>query len=98
LARFASPPTRRSSDLVERSLWPAIHAPLVELVREHRSTLVFGNSRRLAERLAAALNDLAGEPLVLAHHGSLAREKRLEIEEALSSVGHTSVLPSRVNL
>ncbi|HLV64528.1 MAG TPA: DEAD/DEAH box helicase, partial [Polyangiaceae bacterium] len=72
-----------TADAVERSLWPAIHAPLVELVREHRSTLVFVNSRRLAERLAAALNDLAGEPLVLAHHGSLAREKRLEIEEAL---------------
>ncbi len=48
-----------------------------------RSTLVFVNSRRLAERLASRLNELAGEELVRAHHGSIAREQRLEIEEAL---------------
>jgi ATP-dependent Lhr-like helicase len=63
--------------------WPAVHARIVELARAHRSTLVFVNSRRLAERLAAALNDLAGEELALAHHGSLAREKRAVIEERL---------------
>ena len=48
-----------------------------------RSTLIFVNSRRVAERLAAALNELAGEPLVRAHHGSLARPQRVEIEDAL---------------
>ncbi|MDQ2941933.1 MAG: DEAD/DEAH box helicase, partial [Chloroflexota bacterium] len=65
------------------SIWPAIHPRLLELIRAHRSTLIFVNSRRLAERLSARLNELAGEELVRAHHGSIAREQRLEIEEAL---------------
>lgn len=65
------------------SIWPAIHPRLVELIRSHRSTMIFVNSRRLAERLAAALNELAGEELVLAHHGSIAKDKRLEIEDKL---------------
>ncbi|HET7677989.1 MAG TPA: DEAD/DEAH box helicase, partial [Candidatus Limnocylindrales bacterium] len=66
-----------------RSIWPAVHPRILELIRAHRSTIVFVNSRRLAERLAQRLNDLAGEPIVRAHHGSVAREQRLEIEEAL---------------
>ena len=65
------------------SIWPAIHPRLLELIRAHRSTIVFVNARRLAERLAARLNELAGEELVRAHHGSIAREQRLEIEDAL---------------
>ncbi len=77
---------------VRSSIWPSIHPVLLDLVTSHRSTLVFVNSRRLAERLAAALNELARETgvlaegapdLVRAHHGSLAREQRLEIEDAL---------------
>ncbi len=66
-----------------RSIWPAIHPRLLELIRTHTSTILFVNSRRIAERLAAALNELAGEELVRAHHGSLAREERLLIEDAL---------------
>ncbi len=65
------------------SIWPAIHPRILELIRAHRSTLVFVNSRRLAERLAQRLNELAGEDLVRAHHGSVAREQRVAIEEAL---------------
>lgn len=67
------------------SIWPAIHPRLLELIRAHRSTLLFVNSRRLAERLAAALNELAGETLVQAHHGSIARAQRIEIEDNLKS-------------
>ena len=67
------------------SIWPAIYPQLLELIRAHRSTLVFVNSRRLAERLSSRLNELAGEELVRAHHGSVAREQRLEIEEALKA-------------
>jgi ATP-dependent Lhr-like helicase len=67
------------------SIWPSIHPRLLELIRAHRSTLVFVNSRRLAERLAARLNELAGEELVRAHHGSVAREQRLQIEEELKA-------------
>src|SRR5687768_6960718 len=65
------------------SIWPAIHPRILELIRAHTSTIVFVNSRRLAERLAQRLNELAGEDLVRAHHGSLAREERITIEEAL---------------
>ena len=65
------------------SIWPQIHPRILELIRAHKSTIVFVNSRRLAERLALKLNELAGEELVRAHHGSLAREERLLIEEGL---------------
>src|SRR5207249_9133414 len=61
------------------------HPRLLELIRAHRSTLVFVNSRRLAERLSSRLNELAGEELVRAHHGSIAREQRLQIEEELKA-------------
>jgi len=114
---------------VRRSIWPAMHPRLLELIQQHRSTIVFVNSRRLAERLATRLNELAvdgenraaeatGRPpvvgsstlrsgaeqhrliasdaegvprdegqreLVLAHHGSLSRERRLAIEDRLKS-------------
>src|SRR3954447_15350861 len=65
------------------SIWAAIHPRLLELIRSHRSTLIFVNSRRLAERLAGALNELAGEILVRSHHGSIAREQRAEVEDLL---------------
>src|SRR5919108_1576892 len=68
-----------------RSIWPAIHPRIVELIRQHRSTIIFVNSRRLAERLAAHINELAGEDLVRAHHGSIAKEQRLLIEDALKA-------------
>ncbi|MGH9154373.1 MAG: DEAD/DEAH box helicase, partial [Acidimicrobiales bacterium] len=67
------------------SIWPALHPVLLDLIRSHTSTLVFVNSRRLAERLSARLNELAGQELVRAHHGSLAYEQRLEIEDALKA-------------
>jgi Lhr-like helicase len=78
-----------------------MHPRLLELVREHRSTLIFVNARRLAERLATRLNELhwegenraaeaegtppEHEELVKAHHGSLSRERRLAIEDDLKS-------------
>ncbi len=121
---------------VRKSIWPSMHPRLLELIKEHRSTLVFVNSRRLAERLATRLNELdyeqnleenpdaaedapkdgwvgneamgrppvnprglnqgdghlssgssgiEGTELVLAHHGSLSRERRLDIEDRLKS-------------
>lgn len=68
-----------------RSIWPAIQPRLLELIRSHTSTIVFANSRLLCERLAQRLNELAGEELVLAHHGSIAHERRTMIEERLKS-------------
>ena len=78
------------------SIWPSIYPELLELIEAHRSTIVFVNNRRLAERLALRLNDLANQAsppptperghhreIARAHHGSLAREQRVEIEELL---------------
>jgi ATP-dependent Lhr-like helicase len=73
--------TERSSN----SIWPSIYPALLALVREHRSTIVFVNNRRLAERLALRLNELAEEEVARAHHGSLAREQRVVIEEDLKA-------------
>jgi ATP-dependent helicase Lhr and Lhr-like helicase len=65
------------------SIWPSIYPELLRLVEEHRSTIVFVNNRRLAERLALRLNELAEREIARAHHGSLAREQRVEVEELL---------------
>src|SRR2546427_4402458 len=78
-------PTGPVTAVQRSSIWPAIHPQILDLIRSHRSTLIFVNSRRLAERLAGALNELAGEELVRAHHGSIAREQRLQIEDDLKS-------------
>jgi ATP-dependent Lhr-like helicase len=67
------------------SVWAAIYPRLLALIRAHRSTLIFVNSRRLAERLAGALNELAGETLVRSHHGSIARPQRVEVEDMLKA-------------
>ena len=82
---------------VAQSIWSSIHPKLVELIRSHRSTLLFVNSRRLAERLAGALNETAGESLVRAHHGSLARAQRTEIEDLLKG-GHLRALVATSSL
>ncbi len=66
-----------------RSIWPHLHEHIVALIRAHRSTMIFVNSRRLAERLAGALNEIAGQEIALAHHGSVAREARSLIEDRL---------------
>ncbi|MDE1162661.1 MAG: crosslink repair DNA glycosylase YcaQ family protein [Acidobacteriaceae bacterium] len=67
------------------SIWQSIHPRLLEIVRGRTSTLIFVNARRVAERLAGALNELAGEPIARAHHGSLAAAQRSEIEEMLKA-------------
>jgi ATP-dependent helicase Lhr and Lhr-like helicase len=97
-----------------RSIWPHVEERVLDLIEDHRSTIVFANSRRLSERLCAALNDLAyerasGEALpadhappaeimaqaptargappevVRAHHGSVSKAERAQIEEALKA-------------
>ncbi|MGK5111631.1 ATP-dependent helicase [Geodermatophilus sp. CPCC 205506] len=98
------------------SIWPAVEERVLDLVQAHRSTIVFANSRRLAERLTSRLNELAYEratgetvppgtnaaalmaqagsgggvpegvqPVAAAHHGSVSREQRAVVEEALKS-------------
>ena len=67
------------------SIWPSIYERLLELINRHNSTIVFTNSRRLAERVCSELNDLADDDIARAHHGSVARRHRLEIEDGLKS-------------
>jgi len=69
--------------LPENTMWAAIHPRLLELVRQHRSTLIFVNNRGLAERLTGSLNALAGSEIVRVHHGSMSREAREQVEAAL---------------
>jgi ATP-dependent Lhr-like helicase len=67
------------------SVWPEAHTLLLEWIRQHRSTLVFVRMRAQAERLARALNERADQELARAHHGSLSRPTRLELEEQLKA-------------
>ena len=64
-------------------VWTQVYDRLAQLIREHRSTLVFVNTRRLAERIARHLSERLGEENVTAHHGSLAKERRLNAEQRL---------------
>jgi ATP-dependent Lhr-like helicase len=77
-------------------MWPLIYPRLLDMILAHRTTIIFVNSRRLAERVSQQLTELAvatgrvpegkgGSELVRAHHGSVARHQRLEIEEALKA-------------
>jgi ATP-dependent Lhr-like helicase len=79
LSGSASSPESRAS------VWPHVEAKLLEIIKAHNSTIVFVNSRRMAERLCGRLNELAGEEVARAHHGSVARDQRLVIEEALKA-------------
>lgn len=67
------------------SVWPALEARILELIRSHRSTLIFVQNRGQAERLTRELNQMAGEPLVRSHHGSLSREVRERVEADLKA-------------
>ena len=69
------------------SVWPSIEARVLELVQTHRSTIVFANNRRVAERLTARLNEAAGGAIDLAHahHASLSLDRRRATEEALKA-------------
>ena len=92
-----------SSGPQRTSIWPSVHPKILEWIQQHRSTIVFVNSRRLAERLAGRLNELWDEQLhvdtsgrpphsadvgntrIAAHHGSLSKARRLEIEDQLKN-------------
>ncbi|HEY3902355.1 MAG TPA: DEAD/DEAH box helicase [Streptosporangiaceae bacterium] len=109
-ANGASLHNERTGDPRQNSIWPHVEAQVLDAIERHRSTIVFANSRRLAERLCARLNELAAEraaektgfaeagpgpeaeaepanpPIVArAHHGSVSRAERSQIEEALKA-------------
>jgi ATP-dependent Lhr-like helicase len=71
--------------VMSHEVWDEIYDRLTVLVTAHKTTLIFVNTRRLAERLARHLSDRLGEGAVTAHHGSLSKEKRLDAETRLKS-------------
>jgi ATP-dependent Lhr-like helicase len=85
MARLGGNEAPTPDGLKRTSIWQSIYPRVLEIVRERTSTLIFVNARRTAERMAGALNDLAGEPIARAHHGSLAPAQRVEIEELLKA-------------
>ena len=83
--------------IATNEMWDAIYDRLVELVGQHRSTLVFVNTRRMAERLSHQLGERMGEENVAAHHGSLSRKLRLAAERKLKE-GQIRVLVATASL
>ena len=78
-------PDEELGSVATRGIWESIHTRLAELANEHRSTLVFVNTRAMAERLAFQLGERLGAENVAAHHGSLSRTLRLEAERRLKA-------------
>jgi ATP-dependent helicase Lhr and Lhr-like helicase len=76
-------PRDELSSIASNDLWRETYDRVAELVRAHRATLVFVNTRRLTERAAHALAERLGRDQVAAHHGSLSRARRLRVEERL---------------
>jgi ATP-dependent Lhr-like helicase len=71
--------------IIRQDIWAAVYDKIAEQIKNHRTTLVFVNTRRLVERVAHQLTERLGEGKVGAHHGSLSRKSRLEVEEKLKS-------------
>jgi ATP-dependent Lhr-like helicase len=78
-------PDEELGPIIRQDIWSAVYDKLVEQIKAHRTTLVFVNTRRLVERVAHQLTERLGEGKVGAHHGSLSRKTRLEVEEKLKS-------------
>jgi ATP-dependent helicase Lhr and Lhr-like helicase len=85
------------SAVMSNEVWEEVYDRLAQLVAEHRTTLVFVNTRRLAERAAKNLGDRLGEDAVAAHHGSLSKERRLDAENRLKG-GRLKVLVATSSL
>jgi len=90
------PPTPLAA-VMSNDQWEQVYERIVQLVAMHRTTLVFVNTRRMAERAARHLADLLGKEAVAAHHGSLSRELRLDAEQRLKR-GELKVLVATASL
>src|SRR5687768_7844087 len=90
------PPTPLQA-VMSNDQWEQVYTRLAELVEQHSTTLVFVNTRRMAERAARHLGERLGKEHVAAHHGSLAKELRLDAEQRLKS-GQLKVLVATASL
>jgi len=104
-ANIVAPPSAKTFDLAvqvpvpdmanleNNTIWPDVEARIVDLIEAHSSTIVFANSRRLAEKLTARINEIGPErsgseliePLARAHHGSVSKEQRAQVEDELKT-------------
>ena len=71
--------------IMSAEVWEQVYRRLADLVEQHRTTLIFVNTRRMAERATRKLSELVGERNVAAHHGSVAKEQRFDAEQRLKS-------------
>lgn len=85
------------SALMSNEVWEELYERLVELVESHQTTLIFVNTRRLAERLALSLGERIGEDLISSHHGSMSKEHRFAAEQKLKS-GQLRVLVATASM
>ncbi len=83
--------------VMANEVWEELYQRLAELILDHRTTLIFVNTRRLAERMSHALEALLGAEQVAAHHGSLSREQRLDAEQRLKA-GNLRVIVATASL
>ncbi|NVJ22441.1 MULTISPECIES: DEAD/DEAH box helicase [Myxococcus] len=90
-------PDAELSSLASHEMWGQVYDRLVTLAGEHRTTLIFVNTRKMAERVAHDLGERLGEGLVAAHHGSMSREIRLAAEEKLKD-GRLRVMVATASL
>ncbi len=90
-------PSSELGPVASNEMWDEIYERIVQLVNEHRSTLVFVNTRRLAERISHQLGERLGDENVAAHHGSLSRKMRLAAEKKLKD-GDVKVLVATASL
>ena len=90
-------PDQELGPIIRQDIWSAVYDKLVDQIQAHRTTLVFVNTRRLVERVAHQLSERMGEDKVGAHHGSLSRKTRLEVEEKLRS-GQYAVVVATASL
>src|SRR6185369_14183499 len=83
--------------LCSHEVWAELHQRMVELIQGHRTTLIFVNTRKLAERLTLRLSERLGPDRIACHHGSLSRERRLDAERRLKE-GRLSALVATASL
>ena len=83
--------------VMAHEVWGEYYDRLAQLIRDHKTTLVFVNTRKMAERLARQLADRLGEDQVAAHHGSLSKERRLDAEQRLKN-GHVRAVVATASL
>jgi len=90
-------PNSPLESLMSNEVWEEIYDRLAQMIRQHKTTLVFVNTRRMAERVARHLGERLGDENVTSHHGSLAREIRLAAEQRLKS-GELTALVATASL